>query len=413
VNIKVVGAPTPTPPPTQTPVPNVTFTAEPTTITAGQSVLFRWSTDNPKAVYFYHDGQNGWEHPVSEDGQAAEYPPYTMNYHLHVVQRDGSEIDRPILITVNPAPDEAPVIEYLTPTPSQIMLGETVSIDWKVSGPVHQAMLYIDGVAVLDPAPVQGNYMDTPEAAGTRVYKLVATGPGGEDIEQVSVYVQAPEPEEPTPEPEPPSPPEPEPPVIQGFDVAPTTIEQGQSVTISWTTGGGTTYVELLRNDALIWMDTQLSNSVPDTPPPEAGATIRYVLVAYNNAGETKTSEAIVRVAEAPPQNLLANTTWQLQSMQGAGEIPAEVSITANFSADGSLTGSAGCNAYGASYASNGQEILINTPSAGGQSCGEPFDSLEQAYLGMLPQTANFQMNSKLVFLNNTGQETLRFTRIG
>jgi len=402
VYIVVADAPTPTPPPTDTPAPNVAFTADPTTITAGQSVLFRWDTQSAKYVYFYHDGQKWSEHPVEDDGKATEYPPYTMNYNLHVVHKDGSIVDRTILITVNPAPDKAPVIEYLSATPSQIMLGETVSIDWKVSGQVHQAMLYIDDVAVLDPAPVQGNYMDTPQVAGTRVYKLVATGPGGDDTEQVSVNVQMAEPIEPIPQP-----------VIQGFDVSPTTIEQGQSVTVSWTTGGGTTYLELLRNDEMIWMDTQLNNSVTDAPPAEAGTTIRYVLVAYNNAGDTMTGEAIVRVAETPPQNLLANSNWQLQSMQGAGDVPGEVSITAYFSADGSLSGNGGCNAYSASYASNGQEILINTPSGGGQSCGEPFDSLEQAFLGLLPQTANFLANGKLVLLNNTGQETLSFNRIG
>jgi hypothetical protein len=155
---------------TETPAPNVAFTANPTTINARQSVLFKWSTDKLKAVYFYHDGQYGWEHRVPEDGKATEYPPYTMNYHLHVVQRDGSEIDRPILITVNSAPDEAPTIEYLSATPSQIMLGETVSIDWKVSGPVHQAMLYIDDVAVLV-NPFRVVWMPQ---NGRQAYKLVA-----------------------------------------------------------------------------------------------------------------------------------------------------------------------------------------------------------------------------------------------
>jgi ABC-type amino acid transport substrate-binding protein len=315
VNIIVAGAVTPTPPPTQTPAPNINFTANPTTISEGQTVIFQWSTDNAKAVYFYHDGQNWSEHPVPEDGQAAEYPPNTMNYHLHVIQQDGSEIDRPILITVNPAPDEAPVIEYLTPTPSQIMLGESVSIDWKVSGPVHQAILYIDDVAVLDPAPVQGNYMDTPEATGTRVYKLIATGPGGEDTKQVSVNVQTPEPEEPTPTPEPIEP-VPTPPVIQGFDVTPTTIGPGGCVTASWTTGGGTTRVQLLRNDQVIWEDTQLNNSVPDCPPDQAPAAIKYTLVAYNNAGQTDTREATVQVAEASTQILLAVTSRPLFAWQ-------------------------------------------------------------------------------------------------
>jgi len=62
VGITVPGAPTPTPAPTQTPSPNIQFNANPTTITAGQSVLFTWSTSNVKAVYFYQDGQNWQDH---------------------------------------------------------------------------------------------------------------------------------------------------------------------------------------------------------------------------------------------------------------------------------------------------------------------------------------------------------------
>ncbi len=353
VNIIVAELATPTPPPTQTPMPNIDFTAEPTTITKGQTVLFNWSTNNVVGVYFYHDGQNWWEHQVAENGQATEYPPYTMNYHLHVVQYDGSEIDRPILITVNPAPDDAPVIEYLTPTPPEIMLGETISIDWKVSGPVHQVQLWIDDIAMLDPAPVQGNYMHTPQTDGTHVYKLIATGPGGEDTEQVSVNVRtpatetvepeeptetpqpeeptlAPQPEEPTstpvPEeptlaPEPPQPPEPEPPVIYGFDVLPPTIGQGQSVMISWTTGGGATKIEIRRNNnsEVIWTDTALNNSVPYAPPDPAGSTIQLTLIAYNNAGQTDTREVFVQVVETVSQKLPLDSAWQLYSVRTGG----------------------------------------------------------------------------------------------
>ena len=358
VDIVVSGGATPTPPPTPTPEPSIIFKAEPTTITAGEAVQFWWTTENVKTVYFYHDGQNWWEHPVPDNFQATEYPPYTMSYHLHVIKSDDTEIDRPILITVNPAPDDAPYVEYLTPTPAQITLGESVGLDWKISGPVHQAQLYVDGNAVLDPAPVQGHYVDTPQTDGTHIYKLIATGPGGEDVEQVSVNVQTPAtetvepveptetpepleptlgpqpeeptlapppeeptqapppeeptleppPEEPTPMPEPPTPPAPEPPAIYGFEVSPNTIEQGQSVTASWTTGGGTTYVELLRNGEVIWTDTQLNNSVPYSPPDGPGSTIKFTLIAYNNAGATDTREATVQVVEATPTSLFANS---------------------------------------------------------------------------------------------------------
>ena len=94
--------------------------------------------------------------------------------------------------------------------------------------------------------------------------------------------------------------------MIYGFDVAPAAIAPGQSVMASWTTGGGTTRIQLLRNDQVIWEDTALNNTVPDTPPDATGSTITYTLIAYNNAGQTDTRQAIVQVVEATTQNQLA-----------------------------------------------------------------------------------------------------------
>jgi heat shock protein HslJ len=96
--------------------------------------------------------------------------------------------------------------------------------------------------------------------------------------------------------------------------------------------------------------------------------------------------------------------------MEKNNEIPPEVQITAFFSADGALTGNAGCNNYTSAYIAEGNVITIYPPSANKELCGEPFDSLEQAYLELLPQTANFEIREGfLVLLNNTGQEILRY----
>lgn len=415
VGITVPGGATPTPPPTQTPIANINFTAEPTRITAGDAVLFKWTAENVKLVYFYHDGQNWSNHDVPAKGQSTEYPPYTLNYNLRVVKNNDQVVVRTITIYVNPAVD-APVID-MAASPPQITIGQCVSVDWSISGVVDRVDLLVNDSPVWPNAPIKGNYPDCPEAVGTRVYTLQASGPGGSSTRQTSVNVQTaptetPEPEEPTPTTEPTEPVVQEP-EIQNFDIAPTTIEAGQGVTVSWTTGGGTTRVQLMRNDAVIWEDTQLNNSMPDYPPDEAGSTVRYTLIAHNNAGQTDSREATVRVAEAPPQNLLANTNWQLDTMQGVGDLPADVSITAYFGEDGSLTGISGCNSYTASYVSSGQEIIINMPEATKMVCGDPFDTLEQAYLGLLPQTANFQIaEDQLILLNNGGQETLRFNLI-
>jgi heat shock protein HslJ len=46
--------------------------------------------------------------------------------------------------------------------------------------------------------------------------------------------------------------------------------------------------------------------------------------------------------------------------------------------------------------------------------CGDPADSVEQTYLALLPQAANFEISgNQLVLRGNQGQEILRYTRIG
>jgi arginine/lysine/histidine transporter system substrate-binding protein len=410
VGITVPGAATPTPPPTQTPVPNLSFTASPTTITAGQAVLFKWSVQDVKAVYFYHDGQNWQDHGVAGVGQSTEYPPYTMNYYLRVVQRNDAVVVRTITINVNPAVG-APVIDYLSASPPQITVGQCVSIDWSVSGQVSKVALLVNNSPVWDGAPVSGNYPDCPNAAGTRIYTLQASGSGGKATQQTSVNVQN-IPNPPTSTPVPPTP-APQPPVVQNFTIAPTSIEQGQCVIASWAAGGGTTSVQLLRDDAVIWDGPQLNNSVQDCPPNAAPATIKYSLIAYNNAGQKDGRDVQVQVAAAPPQNPLANTNWQLKSMQGTGDVPAGVSVTAYFGADGSLSGNGGCNPYNTSYTVGGQAITLYPPTATGALCGDPADTIEQTYLGLLPQAADFEISGgQLTMRGNQGQEILRYTQM-
>jgi len=422
VNITVAGKATSTPKPTQTPVPDIDFEAHPTTITEGQSVLFEWDTDNVKEVYFYHDGQNWWEHPVDDDGESTEWPPYSMKYYLYVIQKNDSVTVREILITVNPAAPDLPDIEYLNANPPQVMVNECFSLDWSVKGDVDQVSLLYNNSIILKDAPLVGNYPECPNLIGTRIYTLQATGPGGTSTRQTSVNVQSPPPTStpvpdlPTNTPVPPTAtptatqPVPQPPVIQNFTMSPNNIEQDQCAMASWSAGGGTTSVQLLMNDGWLLDSTELENSVEVCPPVAAPATVKYTLIAYNNTGQTDSREATVQVDPAPPQNPLANTNWRLLAMQGPGDVPPEIPITAYFGAEGGLNGSGGCNTYNTSYIAQDQAITIYPPSSTGTLCGDPADSLEQAYLGLLPQAANFEIQGgQLIITNNGGAEILRY----
>ena len=194
----------------------------------------------------------------------------------------------------------------------------------------------------------------------------------------------------------------------------PTSIEQSQCVVASWSTGGGTTRVQLLRDGAAIWDNAPLNGSVQDCPPNAAPATVKYTLVAYNNAGQQDARDVPVQITAAPPQNPLANTNWQLQRTEMSGMVPPDVTVIAFFGAEGSLSGNAGCNPYNSTYVVSDQVITIHQPVAGMALCGDPADSVEQNYLRLLPQAANFRIEGgQLVITNNSGIEILRYDRIG
>jgi hypothetical protein len=308
VGITVPGAATPTPAPTQTPSPNIVFNANPTSITAGQPVNFDWATSNVKAVYFYHDGQNWQDHGVPGVGTSVEYPPNTMNYYLRVVNPDNSVTVKTRTINVS-QPVGAPVINQFSVDPPAITVGQCVNILWQVSGQVSNVMLVINTVGVWPNAPVSGSYQDCPATPGQSIYQLTAQGPGGSTQQQVTVNVSAAPVQPPTATPVPPAPA----PVINGFTISPDTVAPGGCATLSWTTGGGTSSVDLLRDNSTIWDNAPLNSSVQDCPQIPSGAalplSIVYTLQAYNSAGQMVNQTVSLIVQPLSVQPLPAGVT--------------------------------------------------------------------------------------------------------
>lgn len=75
--------------------------------------------------------------------------------------------------------------------------------------------------------------------------------------------------------------------------------------------------------------------------------------------------------------------------------------ITANFTADGRLNGSAGCNNYMTSYVLDGQNITIEPPATTRKLCPEPVGIMEQeaAFVTMLPQAATYSISGNTLEL--------------
>ncbi len=169
----------------------------------------------------------------------------------------------------------APIIERFTVDPAnQITLGQCVDIRWSVTGDVSSVRISSNGNSLWDGAPVQGQMQDCPTGTGNVAYGVEASGPGGNSQGQHTVYVVG----EATATPAPPPPPND--PIIQAFSVSPEQIPAGACVTLTWKTGGGTSWVNVYRGDDTVWENAPLQGSVQDCPT-ETGV-LDYRLIAYN-----------------------------------------------------------------------------------------------------------------------------------
>jgi heat shock protein HslJ len=91
-----------------------------------------------------------------------------------------------------------------------------------------------------------------------------------------------------------------------------------------------------------------------------------------------------------PAQEPLVGTTWTLESFHTADAVSsvlAGTTITAVFGADGSVSGSAGCNRYFASYNVTGTSLSISSVGSTKMACGAPgVMQQEGTYLTLISQ---------------------------
>jgi heat shock protein HslJ len=100
----------------------------------------------------------------------------------------------------------------------------------------------------------------------------------------------------------------------------------------------------------------------------------------------------------SPQSNELAGTSWVvIGHNNGRGGVVSSIigtEMTATFGADGTITGSAGCNSYSAGYEAEGNSITIGLPISTMMACGEPEGIMEQEqeYLAALGTAATYQI---------------------
>jgi heat shock protein HslJ len=107
----------------------------------------------------------------------------------------------------------------------------------------------------------------------------------------------------------------------------------------------------------------------------------------------------------------LEGESWILTQMLTAGGQTqiVEVGVSAEF--DGStISGTAGCNAYHASYEASGGEISFGPIAATKKVCPEAEQSTEDRYLQLLGEIGSYEVRGRSMSMNETdGTPVLQF----
>jgi heat shock protein HslJ/uncharacterized protein YraI len=88
---------------TVTPVPNepiILFSADETTIAAGECTSLRWKVENVSEVYVYPAGEKWDEYPVAGQGSQEVCPETSTVYEMRVILNDGNTVLRELTVEV-------------------------------------------------------------------------------------------------------------------------------------------------------------------------------------------------------------------------------------------------------------------------------------------------------------------------
>jgi heat shock protein HslJ len=99
----------------------------------------------------------------------------------------------------------------------------------------------------------------------------------------------------------------------------------------------------------------------------------------------------------------LAGTAWIAtgynNGKQAVVSVAAGTEITANFGADGKLSGNASCNDYTASYQTDGNKIAIGPAASTQKACEQAVMDQEQQYLAALSTAATYRVDGNTLEL--------------
>ncbi len=117
---------------------------------------------------------------------------------------------------------------------------------------------------------------------------------------------------------------------------------------------------------------------------------------------------------EVPPVALpLVGTTWTLTTIASGDAVSSVLNgteVTAEFTADGTVSGSAGCNRYSGSYTWTGDQLSFSALASTKMACADDVMAQESAFLASMGEVASFAIEgSQLTLSDASGALLLGF----
>jgi polar amino acid transport system substrate-binding protein len=450
--------PTPTPGPTSTAAPppacddglaSVQDLTQEGDLAPGQAFTKGWQVQNTGTCTWntgyrlvFADGNNMGGEPVAVSQDVAPGSTYDLQINLvaptvpgdhqgfwQMVNNGGYAFGERLQVnirviaapTLTPAPTQTPVAGIMfTVDRNAIQAGECVNFSWRVES-VQAVYFHRDGESWQDHGVAgEGTRVECPPAT-TTYYLRVVLRDGSVEVREIPIYVE----------------PVADAPQIRQFSVDPLgQITLGQCVTLRWQVEGELDRVLLTASDAVLWDGAAVSGSYEDCPA--LAGSVAYGLEATGPGGTSRGQQTITVVdattavpeatptpeatpepeatvppeatvtpeATAAPENPLAGTQWTATAYLDGPEMKTVLpgtSLTAAFEADGTLSGSAGCNSYTASYLTDGNLLTIYPPQRQQMVCADPEGIMEQeqGFLAALTSASAFSMEGGQLFVQD------------
>lgn len=199
--------------------PTITFSANTTAISSGQSVTLNWQSFNATSVTITASDGSSTRNVVTgspTSGSAQDSPSQTTTYTATASGPGGTS--EPQTTTVQVASNAPPQITQFIATPTEISSGQTTTLTWATTNATSVVISpAIEAGDDSGPLPTSGSA--TVPVSKTTTFSLTASGPAGTTAPQ-SVTITVP--------------------FTLSVIASPGTITPGQTSTLSWEITGGT-----------------------------------------------------------------------------------------------------------------------------------------------------------------------------